>query len=224
MGGRSLGRVTSPSGTPARSAPRVWPARPLRAALFMLGVVALLWLVELADRTVFVALDPPQGLDDDGIVPRSLDGLGGILWAPLLHGGWDHLASNTVPLLVFGFLVLAGGIGQFIAVTATIWVVSGVGTWLIGSPGSTIGASGIIFGWFAFLLVRGFFARSFGQIVLAVVLFLIYGGLLFGVLPTNPGISWQAHLCGAIGGILAARIAVAADRRSVGPAGRPAGA
>lgn len=212
--------VTSPSAVPAhRPAPRIWPAHPLRAALFMVGVVALLWLVELADRTVFVSLDPPQGLDDDGIVPRSLDGLGGILWAPLLHGGFDHLASNTVPLLVFGFLVLAGGLGQFVAVTATIWLVSGVGTWLIGSPGSTIGASGIIFGWFAFLLVRGFFARSVGQIVLAVVLFLIYGGLLFGVLPSNPGISWQAHLCGAIGGVLAARIAVSADRRRVGPAG-----
>jgi len=215
--------VTTPS-VPARSAPRIWPARPLGAALFMVGVVVLLWLVELADRAVFVPLDPPQGLDDDGIVPRTLDGLFGIVWAPLLHGGFDHLASNTIPLLVFGFLVLAGGIGQFIAVTATIWVVSGVGTWLIGGPGSTIGASGIIFGWFAFLLVRGFFARSFGQILLAVILFLIYGGLLFGVLPTNPGISWQAHLCGAIGGILAARIAVAADRRPVGPAGRPAAA
>lgn len=187
----------------------------------MVGIVAVLWLLELADRTVFVSLDPPQGLDDDGIVPRTLDGLGGILWAPLLHGGFDHLASNTVPLLVFGFLVLAGGLGQFIAVTAVIWIVSGVGTWLIGSPGSTIGASGIIFGWFAFLLVRGFFARSAGQIVLAVVLFLIYGGLLLGVLPSNPGISWQAHLCGAIGGILAARIAVTADRRRT-PPGTPA--
>ncbi|GAA4886505.1 rhomboid family intramembrane serine protease [Actinomycetospora straminea] len=203
--------------SPARPSPRLLPARPLRAAILMVGIVAVLWLLELADRTVFVALDPPQGLDDDGIVPRTLDGLGGILWAPLLHGGFDHLASNTVPLLVFGFLVLAGGLGQFIAVTAVIWIVSGVGTWLIGSPGSTIGASGIIFGWFAFLLVRGFFARSVGQIVLAVVLFGIYGGLLVGVLPSNPGISWQAHLCGAIGGILAARIAVAADRRRTPP-------
>ena len=171
---------------------------------------------------MFVAIDPPQGLDDDGIVPRTVDGLGGILWAPLLHGGFEHLASNTVPLLVFGFLVLAGGLGQFLAVTAVIWLVSGVGTWLIGSPGSTIGASGIIFGWFAFLLVRGFFARSVGQIVLAVVLFLIYGSLLLGVLPSNPGISWQAHLCGAVGGIIAARFTVAADRRRPGPTGTPA--
>ena len=145
-----------------------------------------------------------------------------MLWAPFLHGGFEHLASNTVPLLVFGFLVLAGGLGQFLAVTAVIWVVSGVGTWLIGSPGSTIGASGIIFGWFAFLLVRGFFARSVGQIVLAVVLFGIYGCLLFGVLPSNPGISWQAHLCGAIGGIIAARFTVAADRRRPGQTGPPA--
>jgi membrane associated rhomboid family serine protease len=208
--------------SPARSTPRIWPAHPLRAALTMVGIVALLWLLEILDRTVFVAIDPPQGLDDDGIVPRTVDGLGGILWAPMLHGGFEHLASNTVPLLVFGFLVLAGGLGQFLAVTAVIWLVSGVGTWLIGSPGSTIGASGIIFGWFAFLLVRGFFARSVGQIVLAVVLFLIYGSLLLGVLPSNPGISWQAHLCGAIGGIIAARFTVAADRRRPGPTSTPA--
>jgi len=208
--------------SPARPSPRILPARPLRAAILMVGIVALLWLVELADRTVFVSLDPPAGLDDDGIVPRTVDGLGGVLWAPLLRGGVEHLASNTVPLLVFGFLVLAGGLGQFIAVTAVIWIVSGVGTWLIGSPGSTIGASGIIFGWFAFLLVRGFFARSAAQIVVAVVLFLIYGGLLLGVFPSNPGISWQAHLCGAVGGVLAARMTVAADRRRAGPTGTPA--
>ncbi|MDD7917289.1 rhomboid family intramembrane serine protease [Actinomycetospora callitridis] len=214
--------MTSPSGVPARPAPRIWPAQPLRAAVTITAFVALLWVLEILDRTVFVAIDPPQGLDDDGIIPRSVEGLGGILWAPFLHGGFEHLASNTVPLLVFGFLVLAGGLGQFLAVTAVIWVVSGVGTWLIGSPGSTIGASGIIFGWFAFLLVRGFFARSVGQIVLAVVLFLIYGSLLLGVLPSNPGISWQAHLCGAIGGIIAARFTVAADRRRPGPTGTPA--
>ncbi|GAA4779036.1 rhomboid family intramembrane serine protease [Actinomycetospora chlora] len=195
----------------------------MRAAIVMVGIVALLWIIEILDRTVFVALDPPSGLDDDGIVPRTVDGLGGILWSPLLHGGFEHLAGNTVPLLVFGFLVLAGGLGQFLAVTAVIWLVSGVGTWLIGSPGSTIGASGIIFGWFAFLLVRGFFARSVGQIVLAVVLLLIYGGLLFGVLPSTPGISWQAHLCGAIGGILAARLTVVADRRRSGPGTTPSG-
>ena len=203
--------------SPARPTPRIWPAQPLRAAILMVGIVAVLWLIELADRTVFVSLDPPQGLDDDGIVPRTVDGLAGILWAPLLHGGFEHLASNTIPLLVFGFLVLAGGLGQFIAVTAVIWLVSGVGVWLIGSPGSTIGASGIIFGWFAFLLVRGFFARSFGQIAVAVILFLIYGGLLLGVLPSTPGISWQAHLCGAVGGVLAARLTVVADRRRTGP-------
>lgn len=214
--------MTSPSGVPARPAPRIWPAQPLRAAVTITAIVALLWVLEILDRTVFVAIDPPQGLDDDGIIPRTFEGLGGILWAPFLHGGFSHLASNTVPLLVFGFLVLAGGLGQFLAVTTVIWVVSGVGTWLIGSPGSTIGASGIIFGWFAFLLVRGFFARSVGQIVLAVVLFGIYGSLLFGVLPSNPGISWQAHLCGAIGGVLAARFTVAADRRRPGPTTTPA--
>ena len=116
---------------------------------------------------------------------------------------------------MFGFLVLAGGVGQFVAVTALIWLLGGLGTWLIGDAGTTIGASGIIFGWFAFLLVRGFFARSVGQIVLAVVLFAIYGSLLLGVLPSNPLISWQAHLCGVITGVLAAWITASADRRVI---------
>lgn len=196
--------------TPARSSARILPAKPLRAFVIVAAFVAMLWVLEILDIVVFGG-----ALDQDGIRARSLEGLGGILWSPLLHGGIAHLASNTVPLLVFGFLVLAGGVGQFVAVTAFIWLLGGMGTWLIGDPGSTIGASGIIFGWFAFLLVRGFFARSVGQIVVAVVLFAIYGSILLGVLPSNPLISWQAHLCGAIVGVLAARVTASADRRVV---------
>jgi membrane associated rhomboid family serine protease len=157
-------------------------------------------------------------LDDDGIIPRTVDGLDGVLWAPLLHGGWSHLLTNTVPLLVLGFLAMAGGFGQFVAVTATIWIVGGLGTWLTGGEGTVhIGASGLIFGWLTFLLVRGFFARSFGQIVMAVALFMFYGSALLGVLPGQPGISWQGHLFGALGGLLAARMVASADRsRAVG--------
>jgi membrane associated rhomboid family serine protease len=198
------------STVPVRSSARLLPAHPLRAFLIVAAFVALLWVLEIVDLLVF-----SSALDQDGIHPRQLDGLGGILWAPLLHGGIAHLASNTIPLLVFGFLVLAGGVGQFIAVTALIWLLGGLGTWLIGDAGTTIGASGIIFGWFAFLLVRGFFARSVGQIVLAVVLFAIYGSLLLGVLPSNPLISWQAHLCGVVTGVLAAWITASADRRVI---------
>jgi len=109
---------------------------------------------------------------------------------------------------------MAGGIAQWFAVTATIWVLSGVGVWLVGpSNTSTIGASGLIFGWLVFLLVRGFFARSLRQIALAVVLFAIWGGVLLGVLPGAPEVSWQGHLFGALAGLLCAALVAKADRR-----------
>lgn len=199
----------------APTRPRVLPAHPVRAATGMAVFLAVLWVLEAVDQFVLGG-----SLDRDGIVPRQVDGLLGVLWAPLLHGGWGHLIANSVPFFVLGFLVLAGGFGQFLAVTALVWLLGGVLTWLTGS-GVTIGASGIIFGWLAFLLFRGFFARSGRQIVLALVLLVLYGGVLWGVLPGAPGVSWQAHLFGALSGILAARLVVSADRR--GRSGTPPG-
>ncbi|MGH3940382.1 MAG: rhomboid family intramembrane serine protease [Pseudonocardiaceae bacterium] len=173
----------------------------------------LLYLVEAADTVLGGALDR------EGIQPRSLDGLDGVLWAPVLHGGLQHLMANTVPVLVLGFLVLAGGFGQFVMVTATVWIVGGLGTWLIASGGTThIGASILVFGWMVFLLARGFFARNAGQITLAAMLFLLWGGMLWGVLPGAAGISWEGHLFGALGGLLAARLVVRADRARYGRA------
>ena len=178
--------------------------------MIIAAFTGVLYLTEAVDTLLGGALD------EDGIRPRQLDGLDGVLWAPLLHHGWQHLVANTVPVLAFGFLALAGGVGQFIAVTATIWLVGGLGTWLTGSPGVHLGASILIFGWLVFLLARGFFARSPGQIVLAVVLFAVWGGVLWGVLPGTMGISWQGHLFGALGGLIAASMVVRAAR-----AGRP---
>ncbi len=166
----------------------------------------LLYLVEAADTVLGGALE------QDGIRPRTLDGLFGVLWAPLLHAGWQHLATNTVPVLVLGFLVLAGGVGQFVTVTAVVWLVGGLGTWLVAPGGVHIGASILVFGWMMFLLARGFFARSPAQLTLAAVLVLVWGGILWGVLPGTPGISWEGHLFGALGGLLAAWRLVGADR------------
>ncbi|MGH3811855.1 MAG: rhomboid family intramembrane serine protease [Pseudonocardiaceae bacterium] len=196
-----------PSGSLAR--PRVLPARPGQAAMIIAAFTGLLYLTEAVDTVL-------QGaLDQEGIRPRQFDGLDGVLWAPLLHGGWQHLVANTVPVLVLGFFALAGGIGQFIAVTATIWLVGGLGTWLTGSPGVHLGASVLIFGWLVFLLARGFFARNLMQILLAVVLFAFWGGVLWGVLPGTAGVSWEGHLFGAVGGLLAARLTARADQRWV---------
>ncbi|HJQ46932.1 MAG TPA: rhomboid family intramembrane serine protease [Amycolatopsis sp.] len=192
---------------PPDQSKRILPAKPKAAAIVVLAFTALLYLVELIDVLA------SHRLDGDGIVPRTLSGLDGIAWAPVLHAGWAHLLGNTVPVLVFGFLAMATGLARWFLVTALIWVTSGVGVWLTGAPGTvTIGASGLAFGWLAYLLVRGLFNRSFGQLAVAGVLLLIWGGTLWGLLPGNPGISWQAHLFGALGGILAAWLAARADR------------
>ena len=202
--------MVAPAPAPRRSVARVLPPHPVFAAFVMLAFTALLYAIELFDQIT------GSTLDYDGIHSRSVPGLVGIIWAPLLHGGWPHLWANTIPFLVFGFLAMAGGLAQWIMVTATIWVVSGLGVWLVGpSETSTIGASGVIFGWLVFLLARGFFARSFRQIVLAIVLFGVWGSVLLGVLPGTPQVSWQGHLFGAVAGLLCAWLVSRADR---GPA------
>lgn len=179
---------------------RIWPPQTRAAAVVTLGFTALLYLVEFVDASVY-----QERLDQYGIVPREAHGLDGVVWAPLLHAGWAHLVANTVPVLVLGFLAMANGLRQWAAVTATIWVVGGLGVWFVGPPNTvTVGASGLIFGWLTFLLVRGWFNRNVWQILLGLVLLALWGGALWGVLPGTPGISWQGHLFGAIGGILAA--------------------
>ncbi len=174
-------------------------SRPLVAAQVILAFVALLYAVELVDTLM------GHRLDEGGVRPREADGLDGILVAPLLHDGWGHLLANTLPLLVFGFLILLAGVARWAAVTAVVWVVGGVGTWFVGQPHSVhLGASVLAFGWLVYLLLRGVFARDASQVALGVILLLVYGGLLLGVLPGQPGISWQGHLFGALGGALAA--------------------
>jgi membrane associated rhomboid family serine protease len=187
---------------------RVLPPNPRQAAIVVAGFTLLLYLVELVDRIM------SGRLEGGGIIPRQVSGLDGVLWAPFLHAGWGHLLANTLPVLLFGFLAMSGGLGQWVAVTAVIWLVSGLGVWLI-APGNsiTVGASGVAFGWLAFLLVRGLFTRSFLQIAIAVVLLVYWGGTLFGVLPGDPGVSWQGHLFGALAGIFCAWLVSMANKR-----------
>ncbi len=169
-----------------------------RAAIVIAAFVAVLWVIEIVNAS-------GADLTDDGIRPRQLSGLWGVLWAPLLHASFTHLESNTIPLLVLGFLVLLGGLARFGAVTATVWLVSGIGVWLLGGTNTVVvGASGLAFGWLAYIIVRGVFTRSLVQLALGLVILVVYGGLLWGVLPGASGVSWQAHLFGAVGGILSA--------------------
>jgi membrane associated rhomboid family serine protease len=141
-----------------------------------------------------------------GIVPRTLAGLRGILFAPFLHANLQHLVSNTIPFLVLGWLVMLRDRRHFGRVTLAAVLGSGLVSWLFGAPGSMhIGASGVIFGYLGFLMVSGWYARTIASVLLSVGVTAAWGGLVFGVLPTVPGVSWQGHLGGFIGGVLAAR-------------------
>ena len=142
-----------------------------------------------------------------GIIPRTITGLRGILFAPFLHGSVQHLLANTASFAVLGWLVMLRDRRHFIPVTLLAMLGAGAVAWLLGAPGSVhVGASGVIFGYLGFLMLAGWYARSLGSILLSVLVTGLWGGLVFGVLPGQPGISWQAHLGGFLGGIWAARM------------------
>ncbi|MCA9623669.1 MAG: rhomboid family intramembrane serine protease [Myxococcales bacterium] len=179
--------------------------RGLKLQLVILGTfVAILWGLEIVDSVLLGGY-----LDHFGIRPRTVSGLWGILLAPFLHGGLGHLAANTGPLVVLGWLIMWRKTSDFFVVSLIGGLVAGLGTWLIGSPNSVhIGASGLCFAYLGYLLLRGFFERRLFPIIGSVVVGGLYGGLIFGILPGTPGISWQGHLFGFLGGILAAWLMV----------------
>lgn len=161
--------------------------------------VGLLWVLEIADSF------SGHALDTFGIVPRRLGELADVIPASFMHFGFDHLAANSVPLLVLGFLTALRGTGRFFAVALTTVVVSGLGVWLTAPETSnTAGASGLVFGLFGCLLVRGFADRRITDVALGAVVAVLYGSILWGVLPSDGSVSWQGHLFGLAGGVLAA--------------------
>ena len=163
--------------------------------------LAVMWIVQIVNAVTM------HSLDRFGIHPWSLPGLIGIVFAPFLHGSFGHLMANSLPFLLFGWLILLHDVRDYVVVSLLAMLVGGLGTWLAGAPGSVhVGASGVIFGYFGFLLMRGWFRRSFGSILLSLLIAVVYGGLIFGVLPGQTGISWQGHLFGFLGGVLSARM------------------
>jgi membrane associated rhomboid family serine protease len=142
-----------------------------------------------------------------GVIPRTAIGLRGIVLAPFLHGSFNHIAANSIPFVVLGWMVMLRDEKHFIPVTLAGMVGSGLLAWLLGAPGSVhIGASGVIFGYLGFLMLTGWYTRSFGSILLSVIVTLAWGSLVFGMMPGAQGISWQAHIGGFLGGVLAARM------------------
>ena len=174
----------------------------LRSHVIILGTfVALIWFIEAVDWIL------GGHLDQFGIIPRQLIGLRGILLAPLLHGSFSHTAANTIPFIILGWFVLLRGVRSFAIVTALAVLIGGIGTWLFAPSSSVhIGASGLIFGFLGYLIFRGYFERSWQAIGWAILVLLLYGGMLLGMLPTTLPVSWQMHLFGFIGGGLAAYI------------------
>lgn len=170
--------------------------------LLLVGaMVALMWVLEVVDSLA------NHRLDAYGIEPRSTEGLPEIASAPFLHFGFDHLISNTVPFALMGAVIALSGAVRVAAVTAIVALVSGLGVWLIAPAGTTtLGASGLVFGYAAYLLVRGLFNRSALQLAIGVGVGVIWGGALLGGLLPQEGISWQGHFFGAVGGVIAARM------------------
>ncbi|MFJ6751293.1 MULTISPECIES: rhomboid family intramembrane serine protease [unclassified Streptomyces] len=170
------------------------------AICLMLGWIALLWLLEAVDAAT------GNALDSFGIQPREPAELVDIVPAAFLHFGFGHLAANTLPLLLLGLVAaLRSGVRRFVGVVALVIVASGLGVWLTAAPHSnTAGASGVVFGLFGYLLVRGFIERKPLDIAIGVIVGAVYGSIIWGALPSDSGISWQGHLFGLIGGVLAA--------------------
>ncbi len=166
----------------------------------LLVFLAAMWLIEIFDRLLFGG-----SLDQLGIVPRQAVGLRGVLLAPLLHAGFGHLFANSIPFLVLGFMLMLRHRPQIGLISAIIVLISGLGTWLFAPPNTvTVGLSGLIFGYFAFLVVNAWYERSAGAIVFALVVIITYGGLIWGIFPAGNGVSWQSHFFGMLGGIVAA--------------------
>ena len=164
--------------------------------------VVLFWAIEIISQSFF-----GDRLDYFGIIPRNIVGLRGIVLSPFLHADFAHLLANTFPFAVLGWLVMLQETRDFFIVSLFSMLFSGVGVWLFAQPNSiTVGASGVIFGYLGFLMFRGIFQRNIPSIAVSLLVFFLYGGMIWGVLPSSPHISWMAHLFGFIGGVWTARM------------------
>lgn len=168
----------------------------------LVTLLALMWGLEILDWAT-----PGLALDRFGIQPRSGWGLLGIVFAPVLHSSWSHLLTNTSPFVIFGGLIALNGAEEYWLVTLGCALISGLGVWLVSPTYSiTVGASGIIFGYFGYLLLRGFFERKPSSIIISLAIGFFYGSILLQVFPAERGVSWSAHFFGLVGGVILAQL------------------
>ena len=168
--------------------------------VWLAGFIAIIWGVEAVNTVM------DHRLSEFGIVPRTVEGLRGILFWPFLHASFTHVLSNTLPMAVMGSVIAIQGRMALLQVSAIVAVVSGAGVWVIARPGVHVGASGLVFGYFGYLVARGWYRRSFSSVVVAILVVFFYGGLIFGILPSFGFVSWEGHLFGLFAGVLAAKI------------------
>ena len=189
----------------------------LVSIILLLIFVAVIWVVYLVNSLLFDGSLNRYGLSPMALpyrwlsefepsLPYLAGSLRGILLSPLLHGSFSHLMSNTFPLLLLGGFVAIRGAKTLIGVSLLVILLGGLLVWVVGRPAVHIGASGLVFGYFGFLVAQGWYERSIVSIVVAVGVLLLYGGIIFGVLPQSGFISWEGHLFGLIAGVLAARL------------------
>lgn len=168
------------------------------ALLVMLGVIALIWVIQVANWADGYGLDQRFGIE-----PRDLFRLPDILAAPFLHVSWTHIEANSGPLFIFGFLAAFRGVTRFLGVTAVVAVTSGLAVWLFQSGNElTVGASGVIYGYFGYVVVRGLFDRRLIDVAVGLVMALSFAYILVAVVPGTPNVSWIGHLGGLAGGVL----------------------
>ena len=174
----------------------------LKELKILITSVIVFWAIEIIDYAVFNG-----GLDRYGIQPREVNGLLGILFAPFLHGGFGHLMANTIPFITLGWLTMLQEESDFYIASIASIIVGGIGVWIFGATNSVhIGASILIYGYLGFLLLRGYFQKNFPSIALSIFVAIAYGSFIWGVFPSQIGVSWQGHLFGFIGGAIAAKL------------------
>ncbi len=199
---------------PSLTGRRALAARQSAEGLALLAaIVALMWIIEVVN-----SLDSNALTNDAGILPRSTDHVWAIFTSPFLHANFQHLIDNTIPFVFMGVIIALRGAGRLALVTLIVIVVGGLGTWLIAPAGTnTIGASGVVFGYATYLFARGVFDRSALEIMTGVIVGVVWGGALLSSVVPHAGVSWQAHVCGAIGGVVAAWVLAGRDTGSRPP-------
>jgi len=193
------GPATTAARAPHRRAAEIDVDEARKAFFLMVGFIALIWILQIANWADHYHLDASYG-----ILPRNIGHLGDIFTAPFLHFSWDHIEGNSGPLFVFGLLAAYRGVVRFLGVTLLVAITSGMAVWLFQSSNElTVGASGLIFGYFGYVLARGIIDRNLIDALAAVVMALSYAYILTVAIPGTPGVSWVGHLGGLVGGLAA---------------------